>query len=175
MAYVENNNNFKVSSSSITKTGMVVLGTPQSLETYSKWQESPMNVFRCYQTSEEVYGEVFDVHLTEFVPNFNPSTGCQHPANDYFSDSALFERDYSYDDLFRHSLTSNFVNDFSQTFSESNLQGDQLSVACTALYFHDSGYEFRILVHPNETALLNFCKIKKWNYEIIKPIHNEFG
>jgi len=152
---------------------VLVIGTSQAMDSYSTWQEEPVSgIATCRSvTTRETYVDGSSVaYKTELTAGMNPRSGCQYPLTDLFKYTTAFERDNSYNnslDSLRYNLTLSAVSYFSKTFSESGLRGDQFAVACTAFCQQELGHKFYILVYPNETALLAFCKGQKWNYVIV--------
>lgn len=148
-----------------------VLGTPQALSFYFKWQEGPTNIIQCYEGDDEARDNFYaSGYMVELNSTFNPSTGCLYQLVDYFSNTTFFERDGLYkEDLIRYSLLSGAVECFSQTFSisTSGLQGHQFVVACAAFCLQELGHTFHIVAHTNESFLIKFCRERKWGYEVV--------
>jgi len=135
-----------------------VLGTPETLSSYSPWQESQVGaVAQCY-----VSGPLETV--VEFKPTYNPRSGCEYSRVDNFWNTTLFERERMYGDLQRYSVTTSAKSSFSQTFAASNLFGNQLSVAYAAFSMFLLGQKFSVIASSTETGLINFCKDRNWTY-----------
>lgn len=154
-------------------TSTVVLGTPQSIDFYSTWQEKPVGgIVTCYSviTGEPYVDSSSVACIMELTAGMNPRSGCQYPLTDPFENTTDFERDYLYQDSYlclRYNSVSSATSHFSQTFSNINLPGNEWAVAYAAFHLEESGYIFHIIVHSDETDLINLCKMRKWDYEIV--------
>lgn len=138
----------------------VFLGTPQAVKENTYWSEQQAGGFIICQANGYLA-------TAELIPAVNSHSECQYAPVDPFKNMVASKRETSYEDsavLPRYNLTSSAVDYFAQTFPNNNLQGDEWSVACLAFSVEDSGYSFCILIHPSETALLNFCKMCGWSY-----------
>lgn len=137
------------------------IGTYQAVKESTHWSESSAGGFAICQSDD-------CLATAELIPAMNPRSGCQYPLVDPFKNTTASERDTSHEDstvLPRYNFTSSAVDYFTQTFPNNNLQGDEWSVVCWAFTVEDSGYSFCILIHPSETNLLDFCKMRGWNYK----------
>lgn len=146
---------------------LTVLGTPKALDYYPMWQKATISgVATCCLNNKEIYSGIFaSQFLVDIKPTCNCFTGCESNLVDPFLNITFFNR--SALDVIQYSLVSSAIEYFSQTFSENNLKGDQLVVACAAFHLHELERPFLIMIHPNEINLLNFCKIQNWNYEVV--------
>ena len=150
----------------------IILGTPQAISQASTWSDFPaIAVAQCYATNsvtrvgEEMIEE--SVYFVESQAAMNPCTGTNYDFRDPTERTTAFEKDKTYDDIFRSYQTQTALAEFEATFSDTTLGGNQLAVASTAFHLDQLGYEVQILVLRSEVDLFRFVSGRGWSYKIV--------
>src|SRR3989344_3989259 len=87
----------------------------------------------------------------------NPLTGCEISPNP-LKNAVAFEKDFLYPDIERVRATESTIGQFSKTFADGNLEGSEFAAALAASVSEELGDTPCVIIHPNETNLLNFCR-----------------
>ncbi|MFA4975312.1 MAG: hypothetical protein WC839_00480 [Candidatus Paceibacterota bacterium] len=146
-------------------TACTTLGSPQAWKVYIPEHNESLG----YTAKAECYSfdEPSITGFVEFSPLMNPHTGCEYNIDNPFTKTTGFQKDNLYNDITRYNST-NAISQFTQTFSNSNLQGDQLAVASSALDLEERGKTFKIIADVKEIPLITFCQARGWNCDIIQ-------
>ena len=83
------------------------------------------------------------------------------------ANTTAFLKDGLYNDITRYSVTSNAIDSFNKIFSNNGLYGDQLAAASTAFYIKELGYSVSLIILKSETALIEFCQNRNWEFKIV--------
>lgn len=146
-------------------TASITLGSPQTWKHYNQEANESLGFtgkVECYAN----YIPSTTAGFVEFLPLMNPRTGCEYNIDDPFKNTTGFQIDNLYNDITRYDST-NAISYFTQTFSGSNLQGEQLVVASVAFDLEERGKTFKIITNINEGPLITFCQTRGWNYDVV--------
>jgi len=150
----------------------IVFGTPQTISAASTWSEFPASAFvRCYEASSAAYIGEEEVRETRYYAEsllvMNPDTGTSYGFQDPAEWTTAFEKEETYDDRPRFYQTQGAIEEFTSTFSDTNLSGHQFAVASTAFQLSQLGYEICVLASSNEIELIRFTRERSWNFRIV--------
>lgn len=138
----------------------ILIGTEKSI-TLSSHQNEGYVSLTCFVGENNGY-------FVEASTTENPTTGCACPMSDPMESTTAFVQDNLYNDMTRYQQTTSGKNEFSRTFPDANLSGNEIVAASTAFHLNGLGHTSIILIHPSEHGLLNFAKQREWKYILLK-------
>ncbi len=155
----------------MTNNRIIIIGTEKTIQPSSSWwgaEDSSVFVVSAYGYSSRVAGKYKAEYFVESCSVVNSRSGCVNEFNP-FKNSVDFEQDFLYEDICRFRFAESSVDKVHNSFLGSgfHLEGSEFAVAFTAYVSEQMGYSPWVVIQPDESNLIEFCKSRGWTFTVL--------